>query len=143
MSQIWALIAPDGSYVFKYTASAEHHPSDYGEAEACQGRVVKLLEREPLQVLGEDLDALGEIVFDLNLVEAELVAEIKAEAGRRILAQVPIWRQINDLDTPSDPAVIARKQIVVGIRDWSNQLEAQLAEATTPEDIQAIRGELL
>lgn len=58
---------------------------------------------------------------------AALVLAIKAEAQRRITAQSPLWRQINDLRLPSEAAA-ARFARIDAIRSASDLIESQLAE---------------
>lgn len=58
---------------------------------------------------------------------AALVLAIKAEAQRRITAQSPLWRQINDLRLPSE-AGAARFARIDAIRLASYLIEGQLAD---------------
>lgn len=60
---------------------------------------------------------------------AALVLAIKAEAERRITAQSPLWRQLNDLRLPSEAAA-ARFARIDAIRLASALIESQLAETT-------------
>ena len=58
---------------------------------------------------------------------AALVLAIKAEAARRITAQSPLWRQLNDLRMPSE-AGDARFARIDAIRLASSLIESQLAD---------------
>lgn len=139
MSQLWALVAPDGSYVLRFTNSADEHPSEHGHAEECEGMAVWPLEREPRMALGEGVDPeTGAFDFHLVRVEAQLVAAIKAEAGRRIEAIAPLWRQINDLNDPSAPDATERATAIAEIRVWSNDAEALLADASDADELETI-----
>lgn len=139
MSQLWALVAPDGSYVLRFTNSADEHPAEHGHAEECEGMAVWPLEREPRLELGEGVDPeTGAFDFQHERVEARLVAAIKAEAGRRIEAIAPLWRQINDLNDPGAPGAAERATAITAIRAWSNDAEALLADASDAEELETI-----
>lgn len=139
MSQLWALVAPEGGYVLRFTDSAAHHPADHGHADECEGLAVWPIEHEPRAALGEGVDpATGAFDFDLGRVSAALITAIKAEAGRRIEAIAPLWRQINDMNDPATPGAIARAEAIASIRSWSNATEADLLAATSADEVHAI-----
>lgn len=139
MSQLWALVAPDGSYVLRFTDSADHHPADHGHADECESLAVWPIEREPRAALGEGVDpATGAFDFDLGRVSAGIIAAIKAEAGRRIEAIAPLWRQINDMNDPTTPGATARAAAIASIRAWSNATEADLLAATSADEVRAV-----
>ena len=139
MSRLWAIVAPDGSYVLRFTESSDHHPAEHGHAEECEGMAVWPLEREPRLALGEGVDPeTGAFDFQIERVEAQLVAGIKAEAGRRIEAIAPLWRQINDLNEPGAPGAADRATAITAIRAWSNDAEALLADASDAEELETI-----
>lgn len=139
--QLWAIIDEDG-YRLIWTASAEEHPRRAGHADECRGRKVVPLDREPANLLGEYVSAEGEIAFDVGRVVDGWATAIKAEAGRRIEAFAPLWRQLNDLANPSDPGAIERRRRIDAVRAWSNDLEAQLRAAQCAEDVAAVLVEL-
>lgn len=140
MSQLWGVIYPNGSVAMIYTESAATSPA---EEQDCQGALIVALSHELDEANGEVLNrTTGAIVFSLSAIQAALILEIKAAASRAIDRISPIWRQINDLDIPNDPAAQARKLAISGVRNWSNGLEAQLAAATTTAQVSAVRESL-
>ena len=135
-AQLWALVTPDGSYALRFTDSVAHHPADYGHADECEGVEVWPLEREPRTALGEGVDpATGAFDFDIARVADCLIADIKAEAGRRIEAVAPLWRQINDLADPSAPGAAARAASIAAIRGWSNEAETMGLTSLSADDL--------
>lgn len=139
MSQLWAIVAPDGSFVLRFTASSAVHPAQSGHADECEGCAVWPLDRDPRLSLGEGVDPeSGEFDFDLSRAEVVLIASIKAEAARRIEAIAPLWRQINDLAEPQAVGAAERRAAIDEIRAWSNQAEAMLAEAMDADDLEAV-----
>jgi hypothetical protein len=141
MEQLWAITASDGSYTLRWTDGT--HPKDCGHADECQGRLVTALTRQPQTALGETVDRVsGQIVFQPSLVRETLIAEIKAEVGRRIEAAVPLWKQINDLHEPPSVGRTQRRQLVDDLREWSNNLEEIAVQAISVADVQLIRSEL-
>lgn len=135
-SQLWALVAPDGSYALRFTESIAHHPADYGHAAECDGMEVWPLEREPRAALGEGVDpATGSFDFNIARVVDTLIDDIKAEAGRRIESVAPLWRQINDLTDPSAPGAAARAASIATIRNWSNEAETMVLTSLTADDL--------
>jgi len=140
--QLWAIIEDD-TYRLIWTASADQHPVDAGHAQECRGRKVVALDREPVNLLGEYVSAEGEIAFDVRRVADGWAAAIKAEAGRRIEAFAPLWRQLNDLADPSDPAAIERRRRIDAVRAWSNEMEAKLLAATGPQGVQDVLRDLV
>lgn len=140
MSQLWGVIYPNGNIAIIYTESADVSPA---AEQDCQGALIVALSRELDEINGEVLErTTGEVIFSLEVVQVALILEIKAVASRAIDRIAPIWRQINDLDIPNDPAAQARKLAINGVRNWSNGLEAQLAAATTPVQVSAVRDAL-
>lgn len=139
--QLWAIIEDD-TYRLIWTGSAKEHPRRAGHADECRGRKVVPLDREPANLLGEYVSAEGEIAFDVGRVVDGWAAAIKAEAGRQIEAFAPIWRQLNDLANPADPAAIERRRRIDAVRAWSNALEAQLRAAQCAADVTAVLVEL-
>ncbi len=134
--QLWALVAPDGCYVLRFTDSIAHHPADYGHSDECEGAEVWPLEREPRAALGEGVDpATGAFDFDIARVVDILIADIKTEAGRRIEAIAPLWRQINDLTDPSAPGASDRTASIAAIRNWSNEAETMVLTSLTADDL--------
>lgn len=135
MSRLWAIVAPDGSYVLRH---CERHPARSGHRSECKGHKVWELTREPRADLGEGIDpATGAFDFDLARVEAGIIAAIKAEAARRIEAISPDWRQRNDLRLPS-PAGDERWAAIDAIRGWSNMMEQLLARAQQPGAVEFV-----
>lgn len=61
---------------------------------------------------------------------ARLVAAIRSEARRRIEAISPIWRQMNDMRSPT-PASAARFTAIDAVRAASALIEQDLAETST------------
>lgn len=139
--QLWAIVGEAGQRLV-WTASADQHPTDHGHAEDCAGQEVFPLDREPIAALGECVTATGEIGFDVSRIAPELIAQIKAEAARRIEAFAPLWRQINDLADPTDPGAIERRAKIDAVRAWSNEVEGLLAAAECPADVARIVAEL-
>ena len=135
-TQLWALVAPDGSYVLRFTDSIAHHPADYGHADECEGVEVWPLERAPRAELGEGVDpATGAFDFSIGRVADSLVAAIKAEAGRRIEAIAPLWRQINDITDPGAPGAADRAASIAAIRAWSNEAETMVLTSLSADDL--------
>lgn len=135
MSRLWAIVAPDGSYVLRH---CERHPARSGHRGECKGHKVWELEREPRADLGEGIDpATGAFDFDLTRVEGRIVAAIKAEAARRIEAISPDWRQRNDLRLPS-PEGNARWAEIDAVRGWSNRMEQLLGRANAPAAVEFV-----
>lgn len=139
MSQLWAIVAGDGSFVLRFTASNAAHPAQSGHADECEGCAVWPLARDPRLSLGEGIDPeSGAFDFDLARVEAALIASIKTEAARRIESIAPLWRQINDLAEPQAVDASERRAAIDEIRAWSNQAEAMLAEAVDADDLETV-----
>lgn len=138
MSRLWAICAPDGSYVLRH---CERHPARCGHSAECKGRKVWELSREPRRELGEGIDpASGTFDFNLARVEGQIVAAIKAEAARRIEAISPDWRQRNDLRLPS-PEGNERWAAIDAVRGWSNMMERLLRQADAPAAVEfVLRG---
>lgn len=59
---------------------------------------------------------------------ADLTNSVRSEAARRIRAVSPVWRQINDA-RESTPEGEARFSRIDAIRDASNLIESQIADA--------------
>ena len=135
-AQLWALVTPDGSYALRFTDSIAHHPADYGHADECEGVEVWPLERAPRAGLGEGVDpAPGAFVFSIGRGADSLVAAIKAEAGRRIEAIAPLWRQINDITDPGAPGAADRAASIAAIRAWSNEAETMVLTSLSADDL--------
>jgi len=58
---------------------------------------------------------------------AELRRAVKREAGRRIEAVSPVWRQLNDMRDPTHPGAAARFAAIDAIRAASAAIEAEIA----------------
>lgn len=151
MSQLWAIVAPNHAFRIVFTDSADVSPADCGHADECEDMAVWPLEREPDIAHGELVDfATGSIIYCPFVAQPGwpsaydmLIAEIKAEAGRRILEAYPLWKQLNDMDLSAfDPGVLERKAERDRIRDWSNELEDRVDHATSLQDLCEIRKEL-
>lgn len=70
-------------------------------------------------------------------LEASLVEAIKAETRTRILAVVPMWKQMNDaaaLALGSDDGALTRRVWIDAMRARSNDLEASLS-ALSDDDL--------
>lgn len=127
MSQLWAVVAADGSYVLRYTSGPEISPLDDGHRAECRNRAVWPLTRAPDRASGEGVSySTGEIDFALTRVVDVLVAELKVTAARKIEAIAPLWRQINDLHDAASAEVIDRRLRIDQVRLWSNAAEVQL-----------------
>lgn len=71
------------------------------------------------------------VLADRVPTAAQLIAQIRREAARRIDAVAPVWRQLNDLRSPS-PAAATRFAAIDAIRAASNLIEQDLAATDTP-----------
>lgn len=130
-SQLWALVAPDGSYMLRWTARPQVNPRRAGCAAELRGRRAHRLSREPVLALGETIAwADGKITFDRAKVLPGLIATVKAEAARRIEAVAPLWRQINDLAEPDAAGAAERRAFVKAVRAYSNQAETALESSS-------------
>lgn len=119
--------------------------------ETATGRVVRVTpDVEGIDLTGmttapcpEDFDPVSmshvyvDGVWSENLVMllARAVADIKAEAGRRIEAFAPIWKQINDLNNPSAPGAAERSAGIAAIRAYSNEAELIALTSTSAADL--------
>lgn len=147
--QLWAIVSKRGAFRLIYTASADISPVDDGHRKECRDKAVWPLARDPKPGERIDFDT-GEFIYDgehaqpgRRSVVDELIFDIKAEAGRRILNAYPLWKQMNDMDLPADdPDVVARKEERDRIRAWSNALEARARAATSATILANIRAEL-
>lgn len=70
------------------------------------------------------------VLADRVPTPAQLIAQIRREAARRIDAVAPVWRQLNDLRTPT-PAAAARFAAINAIRAASDLIEQDLAATDT------------
>lgn len=133
---IWAIVSKGGETSIRFD-----NPETTERYAARRGRKIWKIRRN-LQY-GERVDfQTGKIIFDLETIADAMIAEIKAEAGRRILTAAPLWRQLNDRDEPEGAGAIARRAEVLSIREWSNKLEKRLLGAKTAAKIVAIRKEI-
>lgn len=70
-------------------------------------------------------------------LRAMLVNMVKSEAGRRIRAEAPLWRQINDATAIAlgeiDEQVAARLARITAIRAASDRIEEQIAATATAQ----------
>ena len=143
MSQLWAIIRKNGSYVLRYTSGPKVLPQDSGHRAECRGRAVWAMEREPDQSLGEGVAyATGAIDFSVGRIAEQVIAEIKASAARKINAVAPLWRQINDLHDFATPEIIARRERIDEIRMWSNAMEARLGAITQASELRTFMAEI-
>lgn len=71
------------------------------------------------------------VLADRVPTPAQLIAQIRREAARRIELIAPLWRQVNDLHNPS-PAATARFAAIDAVRAASNLIEQDLAATDTP-----------
>ena len=140
--QLWAALSADGSFNLLYTASIDEHPADHGCADACDGKEVFPLSREPNDALGELVGATGAIEFSPDKAALSLVPLIKSSAAKRIEAFAPIWRQLNDLADPQTPDALARRGMIDAVRAWSNNLEQRVLSATGTIEIEQILVEI-
>lgn len=135
---IWAITRKDGRFTIHFDDPAKCH-----RAEAKRANVWKL-DREPDVTHGEIVDhSTGQILFSADAAMAQLLREIKMAAMDHILRDVPLWRQLNDQLEPDAPGAAERRAKVRAVRDWSAEKEAQLAAATSVEDVLKIRGSLI
>lgn len=136
MSQLWAITKENGEINYLYTAGPGQHPSECGNEEACAEGLVWPLDREPEPRWGETVEhESGEIIYRAETILPTILKEIKQEAFLRIEAVAPLWKQINDLHDPDSPGKEERSQSIQAVRDWSNQLEAEVVEASTVEEL--------
>ena len=136
MSQLWALVKPEGGFTLHYTPDQTPPVSEGLE------RIVRL-SREPDQQNGETVNYDQQaLVFDLQTVMDRVMHEIKMEAGRRIELVAPLWKQINDSYTPANAASQDRRQQINLLRDWSQEMEDRLAGVTSSAQLKALRSEL-
>lgn len=136
---IWALISDDGSVLIRH---APGHPAEHGDAEACEGRIVIELPREPEMAAFETVAANGSFILDIDRMLAEVIPQIKSKAGGEIEAVAPLWRQLNDLNEPETPGAILRRESIAKIRAESNRAEARLKTLTTVEEVRDFLHEL-
>lgn len=150
MSQLWALVTEDGAFVLRVTPNYARKPRRSGCAgEIRRGVRVHRLAREPDAALGERVAwERGGIVFDQAHAPPgrapaceQQIGAIRAEAGRRIEAIAPIWRQLNDLRESSE-AGAARFAAIDAVRAWSDALEARAVAAGSADECRAIAAEL-
>lgn len=78
------------------------------------------------------------IVAEIELKRSTLIGAVKREAARRIDEIAPLWRQLNDLHEPESAGAIDRRNQINAIRQWSNDVEAEIAEATSLEALRDI-----
>lgn len=131
---IWAIARKTGGFTIHFDDPQKHHRDEL------RGAKVWRLDREPDLINGETIDyETGSVTFSLDGIRGPLVAEIKAEAARRIEAFAPLWRQMNDLTQPDAPGAAERRRKINVLRDWSNDLESQLDLAISAEDVKTTR----
>ena len=143
---IWAIVEKSGKFTI-------HHddPKQFN-SKVGASKVIWPIDRSPDVANGEQIDFdSGEIIFDRTQVADHIVAEIKAKAGKKIVDAVPLWQQNNDLREllrqlkESLPPVLAIEKRVLAIdkvRQWSDDLETQLSNASNADDISKIRAKL-
>ncbi|WP_103730650.1 hypothetical protein [Novosphingobium sp. HII-3] len=95
------------------------------EAQAAGGRIVPSPETG-LPVIEAPSESAAAL-------EARIVAAVKREAERRILAVSPVWRQLNDVRELS-PEATERFQMIDAIRAASDAMEAEIA-ALSAQDL--------
>lgn len=136
--QLWAIVAPNGEYVLRFTASIDEHPAECGHGEECAGNHVWPLSREPLREFGEGVSPeTGSFTFTLDRVIEPIVARIKAAAAARIECISPVWRQINDARDPT-PEGEVRFATIDAVRAWSNAMEIDARACTSAQQLRAL-----
>lgn len=152
MTQAWALVSPNNNYRVLYTNSIDEHPADAGHAEECIDVAVWPIEQMPREELGEYVDYnTGEFKFDSSLSQPgrdapvnTIISQIKAKAQELILRDYPLWKQLNDMDLPSDDeGAIARKARRDEIRAWSDILENRVRTASSADELQSVTDDIL
>lgn len=130
--QWWALLDKDGSIIAQVCSFDKPDAKVEGIA---FHHALKLERRSDLH--GEFINSkTGDIELNMEFHRARAIQAIKEEAGRRITAQYPLWKQINDADLGVfHPDVLVRKAARDEVRAWSNDVEAQIAKAETLADI--------
>lgn len=68
---------------------------------------------------------------------AQLMQQVKREAGRRILAVSPLWRQLNDIRHPDLPDSMARFAAIDAVRAASQAIETAIDQCA-PAKLAAI-----
>lgn len=127
-----------GPFYFSSSTGGFYHPQihqkmpdDVQEISAAQhaALVTAQAERGPISVdrNGKPVPARAPSATSRR---ALLLAAIRAEARRRIEAISPIWRQMNDMRTPT-PASEARFAAIDAVRAASALIEQDLAETAT------------
>lgn len=137
---IWALIDRRGGWVIRHVP-AGLHPAEAGHAAECAGCVAVQLAREPDQDAFEIVNRRGRIGFDSTRARAAILAEVRAEAARRIEAVAPLWRQQNDLREPSE-AGAARFAEIDRIRAASNRFEAEATGLRSAATVRRLRARI-
>lgn len=152
MTQAWALVSPNNNYRVLYTNSIDEHPADVGHAEECIDVAVWPIEHMPREEVGEYVDySTGEFKFDSSLSQPgrdspvnTIISKIKAKAQELILRDYPLWKQLNDMDLPSeDEGAIARKARRDEIRAWSDILENRVRAASSADELQSVTDDIL
>lgn len=77
----------------------------------------------------------GRWADNLTAMKARAAQNIKAEAGRRIEAFAPLWKQINDLNDPGAPGAAERASAIAAIRAYSNDAEMIVLTSTSAADL--------
>lgn len=141
MSQLWALVSASGVYVLRYTASADQHPADCGHADECEDVNVWPLDRDPDQANGEGVSyATGDFDFEIGRVADVVIASLKGAAFRKIVAAVPMWKQLDDLYDQDNPEAQARRAFIKGVRAASRAIEESVPNVSSVAGVVAVRS---
>jgi hypothetical protein len=135
---IWAIVKKSGEFEIRFD-----DPAATEKKSALRNRAVWPLEREPIPHLGERVSFDdGSITFSAARAAAYAVPQIKAATQVAILREVPMWRQVNDIEDPDSPGKAERKALVAARRIRSNELEQAVRDAVDVGAVAAVLEEV-